>query len=358
MADEGVPMRRRVTSTFRRDLRRKRWAGVGAVFILMFLLAAGCGGPTEPANGGLSGTVRVDGSSTVFPITEAMAEEFRKVEPAVRVTVGISGTGGGFKRFTVGETDISDASRPIDPSEAEVAKQNGIEYIELPVAFDGLSVLVNPKNDFVSSLTVAELKRIWEPESKVSRWSDIRPAWPNREIHLYGAGTDSGTFDYFTQAINGREKASRPDFSASEDDNVLVQGISGDTDALGYFGFAYYASNRERLKLVAVDGGDGPVLPSTATILDGTYQPLSRPIFIYVNTKAAARPEVQAFVRFYLTQAKNLVEQVGYVPLPDQVYELAGERFEQGQTGSVFDGTGPQVGVKLEELLHREQEQP
>jgi phosphate transport system substrate-binding protein len=319
------------------------------------LAAVGCGGPTEPTNGGLSGTVSVDGSSTVFPITEAMAEEFRKVEASVRVTVGISGTGGGFKRFTVGETDISDASRPIDPSEAEIAKQNGIEYIELPVAFDGLSVLVNPKNDFVSSMTVAELKRLWEPESSVHRWSDIRPAWPNREIHLYGPGTDSGTFDYFTQAINGKEKASRPDFSASEDDNVLVQGISGDVDALGYFGFAYYAENKERLKLVAIDGGGGPMLPSAATITDGSYQPLSRPIFIYVNKKAAARPEVQAFVRFYLTQAKNLVEQVGYVPLQDQVYELDRKRFEQGQTGSVFDGKGPQVGVKLEDLLQREQ---
>ena len=340
-----------MTNTFQRDVWRKRWASVG----LILLLAAGCGGPPEPGNGGLSGTVRVDGSSTVFPITEAMAEEFRKVEPAVRVTVGISGTGGGFKRFTAGEIDISDASRPIDPSEAELAKQNGIEYIELPVAFDGLSVLVNPRNDFVSSLTVAELKRIWEPDSGVHRWSDIQPAWPSREIHLYGPGTDSGTFDYFTQAINGREKASRPDFSASEDDNVLVQGISGDADALGYFGFAYYAENRERLKLVAVDGGDGPVLPSAATILDGSYQPLSRPIFIYVTMKAAMRPEVQAFVRFYLTQAKNLVGQVGYVPLPDQVYELARERFEQGQTGSVFEAKGPQVGVRLEDLLQREQ---
>ena len=331
--------------------KTKQW--VAALIVLA--LTAGCGGPPEPAEGGLGGSVRVDGSSTVFPITEAIAEEFRKVEPAIRVTVGISGTGGGFKRFTAGETDITDASRPIAPPEVEVAKQNGIEYIELPVAFDGLSVLVNPKNDFVSSLTVAELKRIWEPESGVHRWSDVRPAWPSREIHLYGPGTDSGTFDYFTQAINGREKASRPDFSASEDDNVLVQGISGDTDALGYFGFAYYAENRERLKLVAVDGGDGPVLPSPETILDGSYQPLARPIFIYVTTKAAARPEVQAFVRFYLTQAKNLVEQVGYVPLPDEVYELARERFEQGQTGSVFDGKGPQVGVRLEDLLQREQ---
>jgi len=269
--------------------------------------------------------------------------------------VGISGTGGGFKKFTAGETDISDASRPIDPAEAEQATRIGIQYIELPVAFDGLSILVNPASDFVSSLTVEELKRIWQPESKVRRWSDVRRGWPNREIHLYGPGTDSGTFDYFTQAIVGKEKASRADFSASEDDNVLVQGIAGDRDSLGYFGFAYYAENKDRLKLVAVDGGKGPVLPSAETILNGTYQPLSRPIFIYVNTKAAARPEVQAFVRFYLTQAKNLVAQVGYVPLPDRVYELALQRFEQGHTGSVFAGEGPQVGVKLEDLLQAEQ---
>jgi len=345
------------TTSPKQSLRAKLCAA-----LIAFAITAGCGGgPAGQSGDGLSGTVRMDGSSTVFPISEAMAEEFRKTEPGVRVTVGISGTGGGFKRFTSGETDMSNASRPIDPAEAEAAKTNGIEYIELPVAFDGLSVLVNPNNEFVDSLTAAELKRIWEPESTVRRWSDVRANWPSREIHLYGPGTDSGTFDYFTQAINGREKASRPDFSASEDDNVLVQGISGDLDALGYFGYAYYAENKERLKLVAVDNGSGPVLPSPQTILDGTYQPLSRPVFIYVSTAAAMRPEVQAFVRFYLTQAKKLVEQVGYVPLPDQVYSLALERFEQGRTGSVFGGKGPQVGVKLEDLLQSEQlqsEQP
>lgn len=338
---------------FWREQWREKWA-VSVVFLLLF--AVGCGGPTGPTSEGQSGAVRVDGSSTVYPITEAMAEEFRKVEPDVRVTVGISGTGGGFKRFTVGETDISDASRPIDPGEAKIAADNGIEYIELPVAFDGISVLVNPNNDFVTSLTTEELKRIWEPGSSVHQWSDVRPEWPKRDIDLYGPGTDSGTFDYFTDAINGKEKASRPDFSASEDDNVLVQGISGDANSLGYFGFAYYVENKERLKLVGVDGGDGPVLPSAESIRDGVYQPLSRPIFIYINTKSAKRPEVQAFVRFYLTQAKNLVEQVGYVPLPDQVYELARKRFEKGQTGSVFGGKGPQVGVKLEDLLQKEEQ--
>ena len=340
----------------RTTILRNHWGMKLGGIVLLLAVSIGCGGPTESTESGLSGTVRVDGSSTVYPITEAMAEEFSKTESGVRVTVGISGTGGGFKRFTVGETDISDASRPIDPAEIEAAQKNGIEYIELPVAFDGLSVLVNPGNDFATSMTVAELKSIWEPESKVKLWSDVRPTWPKREIHLYGPGTDSGTFDYFTQAINGKEKASRPDFSASEDDNVLVQGISGDADALGYFGYAYYAENKERLKLVPVDGGDGPVAPSPETILQGTYQPLSRPIFIYVSTAAAKRPEVQSFVRFYLTQAKHLVEQVGYVPLPDQAYELALERFEKGQTGTVFGGKGPQVGVKLEDILQKEQE--
>jgi phosphate transport system substrate-binding protein len=349
---ELIQKRRRVSSTFLGTIRQKKCATVG----MAFALAVGCGGPAEQSSDRLTGTVAADGSSTVFPITEAIAEEFQKSQPGVRVTVGIAGTGGGFKRFTSGETDISNASRPIDPAEAAAAERNGLQYIELPVAFDGLSVLVNPNNNFVTSLTVEELKRIWQPESTVRRWSDVRREWPNREIHLYGPGTDSGTFDYFTEAIVGRAKASRPDFSASEDDNVLVQGISGDADSLGYFGFAYYAENRERLKLVGVDAGQGPVLPSAETILNGTYQPLSRPVFIYVSQRAASRPEVREFVRFYLTHAKSLVEQVGYVPLPDEVYNLALARFEQGRTGSVFGGKGPQVGGKLEDLLRAEQQ--
>ena len=324
---------------------------------LAALLATGCGGDGEQPEGGLSGTVRVDGSSTVFPITEAVAEEFQMQHPDVRVTVGISGTGGGFKRFTVGETDISDASRPIAAAEAEQAAANGISYIELPVAFDGLSVLVNPRNDFVDSLTVEELKRIWQPENPVSRWNQVRPSWPDREIHLYGPGTDSGTFDYFTLAINGKEKASRPDFSASEDDNVLVQGIAGDRDALGYFGYAYYVENQDRLKLVPVDGGKGPVAPSAETINNGEYSPLSRPIFIYVSGQAAERPEVQAVVRFYLEHAAALSAQVGYIPLPERVYELARQRFEQRRTGTVFGSEEARVGVSLEALLQAE-EQP
>jgi phosphate transport system substrate-binding protein len=291
----------------------------------------------------------------VFPITEAVAEEFQKLHPGVRVTVGIAGTGGGFKRFAAGETDISDASRPIDPSEAELAAQHNIEFIELPVGFDGLSVLVNPTNDFVSTLTVADLKRIWEPGSTVKMWRDVRPQWPAREIHLFGAGTDSGTFDYFTEAINGQAKAMRSDFSASEDDNVLVQGIAGDRDALGFFGYAYYAENQDKLKLVAVDGGAGPVLPSPITIRDGSYTPLSRPVFIYVSTQAASRPEVEAFVQFYLENAATLVAEVGYVALPQEIYELARQRYEARTTGSVYANKGAQVGVTLESLLQAEQ---
>jgi phosphate transport system substrate-binding protein len=319
------------------------------------LLAVGCGRSGEPAEGRLQGAVRIDGSSTVYPITEAVAEEFQRTEPDVQITVGIAGTGGGFKRFGAGETDISNASRPIDPTEAELAATNGIGFIELPVAFDGLSVLVNPANDFVTSLTVEELKRLWEPESKVRRWSDVRSGWPSRDIHFYGAGTDSGTFDYFTEAINGRAKAMRSDFNASEDDNVLVQGIAGDHDALGFFGYAYYAENKARLKLVAVDAGHGPVQPSPETIRDGTYQPLSRPVFIYVSAKAAERPEVAAFVRFYLDQATTLVTEVGYIPLPDAIYELARKRFDERRNGSVFANKGAQVGVTLETLLTAEQ---
>jgi len=332
-----------------------RWAA-----ILLMLASLGCGRTGEPAGGGgetgrLQGMVKIDGSSTVYPITEAVAEEFQKTQPEVRVTVGIAGTGGGFKRFAAGETDISDASRPIDPSEAEVAAKNNIAFIELPVGFDGLSVLVNPANDFASSMTVAELKQIWEPQSKVKRWSDVRKQWPAREMHLFGPGTDSGTFDYFTEAINGKAKAMRADFNASEDDNVLVQGIAGDKDALGFFGYAYYVENKDRLKLISVDGGKGPVAPSPETIRDGSYNPLSRPVFIYVSAKAAGRPEVEAFVKFYLENASKLVAEVGYVALPEAIYELVRQRYQARQTGSVFANKGAQVGVTLESLLKAEQ---
>lgn len=269
----------------------------------------------------LSGTIEIDGSSTVFPITEAVAEEFRITNPDVRINVGISGTGGGFKRFVVGETDISDASRPIKQSEAEAAQTNGIEYMELQVAVDGLSVVVNPANGWVDYLSVEELKRIWEPNSAVQKWSDVRQGWPDKPITLYGPGTDSGTFDYFTEAIVGKEDASRPDYTASEDDNILVQGIAGDPNALGYFGYAYYAENTDKLKIVPIDSGKGPVTPSDETVKNGDYAPLSRPLFIYVNTKSMERPEVKAFVTFYLENAENLVIEVGYTPLEASIYQ-------------------------------------
>jgi len=269
----------------------------------------------------LIGTIEIDGSSTVYPITAAVAEEFQNLNPDVRVNVGISGTGGGFRRFTAGEIEISDASRPIKSSEAETAQQNGIEYIEFRVALDGLSVVVNPSNTWVDYLTVQELNMTWQPNSAVTRWSDIRSSWPNEPIHLYGPGTDSGTFDYFTEVIVGEVDASRPDYTASEDDNILVQGVAGDTYALGYFGYAYYAENTDKLKIVPIDSGSGPVTPTDQTINSGQYVPLSRPLFIYVNRESLIRAEVRAFVRFYMENGERLVSTVGYTPLPSSVYE-------------------------------------
>lgn len=269
----------------------------------------------------LTGTIEIDGSSTVFPITQAVAEEFQKVHPDVRVNVGVSGTGGGFKRFTVGETDISDASRPIKDSEAQDAADNGIEYVEFQVAIDGLSVVVNKENTWVDYMTVEELDMIWNPNSTVFKWNDIRAEWPDQPIHLYGPGTDSGTFDYFTEVIVGTVDASRADYTASEDDNVLVQGIAGDKYALGYFGYAYYAENTETLKIVPIDSGSGPVTPSDETINAGQYTPLSRPLFIYVSKTALARPEVKNFVRYYMENAVQLVTEVGYTAYPSSVYQ-------------------------------------
>ena len=296
-----------------------------AFAVTLGILAVGCGdgssGGTNGGSGGLSGEIEIDGSSTVFPITEAVAEEFRKVHPGVQVNVGVSGTGGGFKRFAAGETDVSDASRPIKEREAEAAAKAGIEYIELRVAIDGLSVVVNPENEFVTCLTVDRLREVWEPGSPVQKWSDIDPGWPDRDLRLYGPGTDSGTFDYFTEVIVGEAQASRPDYTASEDDNVLVQGIRGDRNALGYFGYAYYAENADIVKLVAVDGGDGCVVPSDASVQDGTYSPLSRPLLIYVSTDSLSRPEVKAFIEFYMEQGGALAAEVGYAPLPASVYQ-------------------------------------
>ncbi len=319
----------------------------------------GCGGGGSQ-NGGLSGYVRVDGSSTVYPITEAVAEEFRAVGPDVRVTVGVSGTGGGFKKFVRGETDISDASRPIKEIEVKAAKDANIEFIELPVAYDGLAVVVNPRNDWCVNLTVEELKKLWSPEAQgvVTKWSQVRQGWPDVEIKLFGPGVDSGTYDYFTEAIVGKEGASRGDFTASEDDNVLVQGVASDVNGLGFFGYAYYEENKDKLKVVPIEdgnpeNGDGPVVPSPETVGNGTYQPLSRPIFIYVAKAAADRTEVEAFVEFYLKNAAALVREVGYIALPSDAYALALKRFQDRVAGSVFAG-GSQVGVSIQELLSKE----
>lgn len=300
--------------------------------------------------------IKVDGSSTVFPITEAVAEEFQKTKKnAVKVTVGISGTGGGFKKFCRGETDISDASRPILKKEMDDCKAAGIEYYELPVAYDALTVMVNPKNDWIKSMTVAELKKIWEPaaQGKIMKWNQVNPKWPDAPIKLYGAGSDSGTFDYFTEAVVGKAKSSRGDYTASEDDNVLVQGIANDKNALGYFGFAYYAENPNKLKAVPIDGGKGPVMPSAESIENGTYSPLGRPIFIYVSKKSAAKPEVKEFVEYYLKHAAPLVKEVKYVPLPAKAYTVALEHFQKGKVGTVFGGSS-EVGLKIEDLLKRE----
>ena len=300
--------------------------------------------------------VKIDGSSTVFPITEAVAEDFQKEKRgAVRVTVGISGTGGGFKKFCRGEIDIADASRPILKNEMEACKAAGVQYVEMPVAFDALTVVVNPKNDWTKVITVPELKKMWEPEAqgKITRWSQVNPAWPDEPLKLYGAGADSGTFDYFTEAIVGKAKSSRGDFTASEDDNVLVQGVASDKSALGFFGFAYYMENQKKVKAVAVDGGKGPVLPSAKTVEDGSYQPLSRPIFIYVNIKSAEKPEVRQFIEFYMKNAPALVKEVKFFPLPAQAYTINMEHLNKKKLGTVFGGKS-EVGLRIEELLKRE----
>ena len=309
----------------------KGLAGILALLVALAALACSSAAPAAPsqsaqsapamaASAELSGTIEIDGSSTVFPVSEAVAEEFHKLHPDVRVNVGVSGTGGGFKRFTAGETDISDASRPIKDTEAQAAADNGIEYYPLRVAMDGLSVLVSPDNDFVECLSVEQLKAIWEPGSAVSNWNDVDPAFPDKKIVLYGPDTDSGTFDYFTEEVVGEVQASRADYTASADDNVLVQGIAGGRYSLGYFGYAYYTENADKLKLVSVDSGNGCVTPTSETIENGTYAPLSRPLFIYVSKQSLERPEVKAFVEFYLDNAAELAQEVGYIRLGEAEY--------------------------------------
>ncbi|HSH44888.1 MAG TPA: PstS family phosphate ABC transporter substrate-binding protein [Longimicrobiales bacterium] len=286
------------------------------------LVLAACGGDAASGDGDFSGRITIDGSSTVYPISQAMAEEFMLAEGrGVRVTVSQSGTGGGFRRFCAGETEISDASRPIKDEERQACEDAGVDPIQLDVARDGITLAVNPANDFVGCLTVEEIRRIWEPGSTVASWADVREEWPGEELKLYGPGTSSGTFDYFTEAIMGEEDLSRQDYTASEDDNVLVQGVAGDRASLGYFGFAYYEANQDQLRAVEVDAGDGCVAPTIATIGSGEYRPLSRPMFLYVDRNALSRPEVQAFLTFYLEAAPEMVPEVGYVPLDAGAYE-------------------------------------
>tara|TARA_B100001741_G_scaffold104088_1_gene85722 strand:+ start:2807 stop:3751 length:945 start_codon:yes stop_codon:yes gene_type:complete len=296
----------------------------------LFLMSCGGGTETETSSELLSGDVKIDGSSTVYPITEAIAEEFRAVQPNVKVTVGVSGTGGGFKKFSRGETSISNASRPIKDSEATACNENNISYVGLSVAYDGLAVLVNPENTWVDYFTVEELEKIWNPEAqgKIMYWNQIREEWPNEELRLFGPGTASGTYDYFAEAICGKKVGTRGDYTASEDDHVLVQGIAGDKYGLGFFGLAYYEENKDKLKLVGVDNGNGSVSPSMETVSNGTYAPLSRPIFIYANNTAKDRKEVKEFVEFYLNNAGALVEDVGYIPLQPKEYEIEKAKFK------------------------------
>ncbi|MFH1377620.1 MAG: PstS family phosphate ABC transporter substrate-binding protein [Planctomycetota bacterium] len=317
-------------------MRIKRISVAAMASFVIALSVASCGKKKDET--GLSGSVAVDGSSTVFPITEAVAEEFQKINPNVRVLVGVSGTGGGFKKFVLNETDINDASRPIKSSEADQAKEKGIEYIELPVAYDGISVVINPKNDFIDFLTVEELKKIWQPDSAVKLWSDVRPNFPAEPIKLYGPGTDSGTFDYFTEHINGKSGACRPDFTASEDDNTLVHGVAGDKYSLGFFGFSYYAENAKTLKAVPIklNSAAPAVAPSFETINNSTYVPLSRPVFIYVNKASVSKPHVDAFITFYLENAKALSKDVGNVSLSDEAYAAVKARYVARTTGSSF----------------------
>ena len=327
-------------------------------------VACGGGGGNQPqGEGGGSSSIGItaDGSSTVFPIAEAMAEEYGKDNPNDRPpTVGISGTGGGFQKFCTGETDISNASRPIRATEIAACQKAGVEYIELPVAYDGLAIVVNPKNSWATTITVEELKKLWAPEAqgKVMRWSHVRASWPDREIRLFGAGVDSGTYDYFTEAIVGKEGASRGDFTSSEDDNVIVQGVSDDELAIGFLPLAYVEQNRERLKMVPVedgkpDNGAGPITASAQTVRDGTYQPLSRPLFVYVARKAADRPEVQKFIGMFFTRT-DLVREVGYIELTPAIYDMAKKHFADRKVGTAFGSGGSQVGMTLEALLAKE----
>jgi phosphate transport system substrate-binding protein len=324
-------------------------------------LLAACGGGEDSASTSAAGpdaasVIRIDGSSTVFPIAEAVSEEFQLGERgAVRVTVGLSGTGGGFKKLCRGDIDIANASRTILTEEMEACRAAGIQFMELPIAFDAITLVVNPQNDWVKSISIADLKKIWEPAAQgvITQWNQVRPDWPAAPLMLFGPGADSGTFDYFTEAVVGKAKASRGDYTASEDDNVLVQGVEHNKNALGYFGFAYYISHQERMRAVPIETEGASVAPSIATVTDGTYQPLSRPLFIYVNAASAKRPEVSRFIEFYLSEGPALAAEVGFVPLPEQAAQTALKHFQAGRLGTVFGGE-PEIGVTIEELLQRD----
>jgi phosphate transport system substrate-binding protein len=330
---------------------------ISSVLSAMTVVAAGWA-TVSPALGA-DQIITIDGSSTVYPVTEAVAEEFQTANKGIKVTVGISGTGGGFKKFCRGEIDISSASRPILASEMKLASENKVEYIELPVCFDALTVVVNKANTWATTMTVEDLKKMWEPgaQGKITKWNQIRSEWPDQKIALYGAGSDSGTFDYFTEAVNGKSKASRGDYTASEDDNTLVRGVEGDKNAIGYFGYAYYAAHKNKLTAVKIawDAKKVPATePSPENVINGKYTPLSRPLFIYVNKKSLeTKPEVRKFVDFYLDNAPALTQEVKYVPLPAAAYEAAKSRLAKMQTGTVFGGV-PEVGVTVEEILRRE----
>jgi len=323
---------------------------VNALKVVSFIAVAFSGTTTYAAEK----IIKIDGSSTVYPISEAVAEEFQSAQK-IKVTVGESGTGGGFKKFCRGETDISDASRPISQKEMDACKEAGIQFIELPIAYDALTIVVNSKNDFVKSISVEDLKKIWAPGSSVKNWNQVNSSYPNLPMALFGPGTASGTFDYFTEAVNGKAKSSRSDYTPSEDDNVLVQVVANNAGSIGYFGFAYYVENKDKLRALPIiaKAGAVAVMPSVESVMNSTYQPLARPLFIYVNaTVAAARPEIKAFVNYYLENAPKLVKEVKYIPLTAEDYAAVKSHFKAMKPGTGFNGT-PEVGVKINDLINR-----
>ena len=328
---------------------------VGALSLICVGALWGCGGSDGSSDIRNAPVIKIDGSSTVFPIAEAVAEEFQRAGNRVRVTVGLSGTGGGFKKLCRGEIDVANASRPILAEEMEKCRVAGIRYLELPVAFDAITVVVNPNNNWVQSITIDDLKKMWEPaaQGKVLTWNQVRPEWPQTRLMLFGPGADSGTFDYFTEAVTHKAKSSRGDYTASEDDNVLVQGVENNKNALGYFGFAYYSAHRDKMRALAVETPTGLVSPSIEAVVDGTYTPLSRPLFIYVSEQSIQRPEVQTFIEYYLQEGRALVAEVGFISLPESATQVALRHLQERRLGTVFGGV-PEVGVTIEDLLERD----